>query len=155
MLLIFQPPEHHLQNNQAISVGGHLGPTWLPRASRRPPGGWTPRSSILDPPGDDFGGRGRFIWRFPGGTFERFLASFSLFSYHPRGLPKRSARRTKLTPGASPEHGKRRQQIVRACRNHEQANPGEPHNRLRRNAGLTNGGRRCAPAAHSADHRLR
>ena len=22
---------------------------------------------------DDFDGRGRFIWRFPGGTFERFL----------------------------------------------------------------------------------
>ena len=70
------------------------------------------KSAIFNLPGDDFGGRGRFIRRFPGGTFERFLALFNLFSYHPRGLPKRSARRTKLTPGASPEHGKRRQAFL-------------------------------------------
>ena len=76
----------------------NLAPKSLPETSRRPRG--TPRSSILQPPGDDFG---------PGGTFQRFLVLINLFSYHPRGLPKRCARRTKLTPGASPEYGQQKQ----------------------------------------------
>ena len=96
----------------------NLAPKSLPETSRRPcgilrcsilqpPGCGTPRSSILHPPEDDSGGRGRFIRRFAGGTFQRVLALTSLFSYHPRGLPKGSARRTKLTPGASPEYGQK------------------------------------------------
>ena len=96
----------------------NLAPKSLPETSTRPcgtlrcsilqpPGCGTPRSSILHPPEDDFGRRGRFIRRFAGGTFERLLALTNLFSYHPRGLPKGSARRTKLTPGASPEYGQK------------------------------------------------
>ena len=115
----------------------NLAPKSLPETSTRPcgtlrcsilqpPGCGTPRSSILHPPEDDFGGRRRFIQTVAGGTFEQFLALTNLFSYHPRGLPKGSATRTKLTPGASPEYGQKTikpksNKLLQhaACLNHE------------------------------------
>ena len=42
-----------------------------------------------------------------GALSNSFLALTNLFSYPPRGLPKGSATRTKLTPGASPEYGQK------------------------------------------------
>ena len=93
--------------------------------SQEPPGDlqeamWDPSvidfttSGVWDPSELDFTPSGGRFWRAQalhpevcGGTFEQLLALTNLFSYHPRGLPKGSARRTKLTPGASPEYGQK------------------------------------------------
>ena len=138
-------PQDRLKSRQERPKS-HPGAASETEASRRR--FWIPRSSILDPPGDDFDGRGRFIWRFPGGHFRTLFGLIQPLFLPPPG-PAETQCQTHEADTRSPTRTRHKKtKIARACLNHEWANPGEPHNRLRRNAGLTNGGRRCAPAAH-------
>ena len=118
-LLLFQPPEPHLQNNIIAS----RGPPGAPGNSRKAQDGPKTRQERLKPASRAKSRPGAVSerpWRPPGTNHFRKLDGLSqpLF-LPPRGLPKRSARRTKLTPGASPEHGKEDKQMLGQCPNHE------------------------------------
>ena len=115
------------------AISEWLAATWDQPGSQEPSGGlqekWPPRNSILDPPGDDFGGRGRFIWRFPGSIFERFLGLIQPLCNKAKEDKNRArACRSFTQAHAGIKHGKNMPIVYPSARRH-------PNEGLQREAG--------------------